>query len=84
MKKYLKKAIAVLTAATMVLTFGMTAFASVFPDVTEENYPWAIEAIESMAEDGIVKGYEDGKFLPANTVSKLESLVLISRILAFE
>lgn len=83
MKKYFKKAIAVLTAAVMTLSLGMTAFASVFPDVTEENYPWAVEAIEAMAEKGIVQGYENGEYLPAKTVSKLESLVLISRILGF-
>jgi len=83
MKKYVKKVIAVLTAATMLLTVGLTAFASTFPDVTEETYPWAVDAVESMADEGILKGYEDGSFMPAKTVSKLESLVLISRILGF-
>jgi len=83
MKKYLRKALAVITAATMTLSLGMTAFAAKFPDVTEATYSWAIEAIESMAAEGIIKGYETGKFEPANPVSKLESLVLISRILGF-
>lgn len=83
MKKYFKKAVAAIAAATMTLSLGLTSFASVFPDVTEETYPWAIEAIESMAESGIIKGYDDGTFNPAKTVSKLESLVLISRILGF-
>ncbi len=83
MKKYFKKAIAALAAATMTLSFSITSMASVFPDVTEATYPWALEAIESMAEEGIIKGYETGKFEPAKTVSKLESLVLVSRILGF-
>ncbi len=83
MKKYFKKAIAAIAAATMTLSMGLTSFASVFPDVTEETYPWAIDAIESMAETGIIKGYDDGTFGPAKTVSKLESLVLISRILGY-
>lgn len=83
MKKYFKKAIAAIAAATMTISLSITSLASVFPDVTEETYPWAIEAIESMAEEGIIKGYETGKFEPAKTVSKLESLVLVSRILGF-
>lgn len=83
MKKNLKKALALIIALAMTLSLGITAFASVFPDVTEENYPWAVDAIETMAEQGIIKGYEDGTFGPAKTVSKLESLVLISRILGF-
>jgi len=83
MKKNFKKALAVILTAAMTLSMCLTAFASVFPDVTQENYPWAIDAIEKMAEEGIIKGYDDGTFNPAKTVSKLESLVLISRILGF-
>ena len=81
MKKQTKKAFAVITAAALSVTMSISAFAAKFPDVTEKTYPWAIDAIESMADEGIIKGYEDGSFNPAKTVSKLESLVLISRIL---
>lgn len=81
MKKQTKKAFAVITAAALSVTMSISAFAAKFPDVTEKTYPWAVEAIESMADEGIIKGYEDGSFNPAKTVSKLESLVLISRIL---
>ena len=56
MKKNLKKLLAVLLAAAMTLSMCLTAVASVFPDVTDENYPWAIDAIEAMAEEGIIKG----------------------------
>lgn len=81
MKKVLKKSLAIVTAATLTASVGITSFASTFSDVTDTTYPWAIEAIESMAKEGIIKGYEDGSFAPAKTVSKLESLVLVSRIL---
>ncbi len=84
MKKIFKKALAVCTSAALSLTVGITSFASTFPDVTEESYSWAYEAVESMAKNNIIKGYEDGTFGPAKTVTKLESLVLISRILGFE
>ena len=36
-----------------------------------------------MADSGIIKGYEDGTFQPSKSISKLEGLVLISRILGF-
>ena len=81
MKNKMKKILAAFTAAAMTLTVSIGAFAAKFPDVTEEEYGWAIDAIESMADEGIIKGYEDGTFNPAKTVSKIESLVLISRIL---
>lgn len=55
--------------------------ATSFPDVTEDSYGWALEAVEEMSAEGIIKGYEDGSFRPANTVTKLEALVLIARIL---
>ncbi len=84
MKNVMKKIVAVVAATTMCITFSQAAFAAKFPDVTEDNYPWAIEAIESMADEGVIKGYEDGTFNPAKTVSKLESLVLISRILGVD
>ncbi len=81
MKKVFKRTLALIISASLVLTMSLSAFAAKFPDVTETDYAWAIEAIETMADEGIIKGYEDGTFNPAKTVSKLESLVLISRIL---
>ena len=81
MKKVFKKTLALITTTSLVFTMSLSAFAAKFPDVTETDYGWAIEAIETMADEGIIKGYEDGTFNPAKTVSKLESLVLLSRIL---
>lgn len=68
-------------AGVMAFSVMSNAFAAKFADVTKDNYGWALDAIEQMTEDGIIKGYEDGTFRPANTVTKLEALVLISRIL---
>lgn len=83
MKNVIKKTFAALTATSLLLTSSVSVMAAKnkFPDVTQDTYSWALEAIESMAEDGVVKGYEDGTFLPAKTVSKLEALVMTSRIL---
>lgn len=79
MKKF-KKITAVLAAIT-VLAMSVTSFAAAFKDVPSDKYSWAVDAVESMANDGIIKGYEDSTFRPENTVTKLESLVLIARIL---
>ena len=76
MKKQTKKALAVITAAALSVTMSISAFAAKFPDVTEKTYPWAIEAIESMADEGIIKGYEDGTFNPAKTGPSLNLLCL--------
>ncbi len=74
------KLISFVLAGAMMLSTFTVSFAAKFDDVTE-TYSWASEAIEEMAEDGIIKGYEDGSFRPANPVTKLESLVLSARIL---
>ncbi len=79
MKKF--KRITAVIAAITVLVMSVQCFAASFNDVPKEKYSWAVEAIESMAAEKIVKGYEDGSFRPENQVTKLESLVLIARIL---
>ena len=78
MKKGILKTMIVALVATAMLT--CTVFAA-FPDVDATKYSWAVESINSMADAGIIKGYEDGTFNPEKSVSKLEGLVLISRIL---
>lgn len=62
-----------------------TAFAVTFDDV--ENDPtvaWAKDAINEMAAAGYIKGYEDGTFKPKRSISKMECLLLMSRILGVE
>jgi len=78
MKKF--KLMSLVLAMVMVLSTFTMSFASTFADVTE-SYAWASEAIESMASEKIILGYEDGTFRPEKTVSKLESLVLAARVL---
>ncbi|MBQ7900857.1 MAG: S-layer homology domain-containing protein [Clostridia bacterium] len=78
MKKSVLKRI--LTTIIVVTMLSTTAFAS-FSDVNATTYSWAIEAINSMADAGIINGYGDGTFGPEKSISKLEGLSLISRIL---
>ncbi|NRF95720.1 S-layer homology domain-containing protein [Paenibacillus frigoriresistens] len=42
---------------------------------------WAKDAIEKLAEAGVISGYEDGTFKPDNTINREEMVVMLSRIL---
>ena len=67
-----------LGAIVFVFAFSFSinqAYAQSFQDVSKnhENY----EAIESLKSYGIIKGYSDGTFRPANTVNRAEALKII-------
>jgi len=78
-----KKLVSLILSAMMLGTAALSAQAATFPDVTKDSYGWALEAVEEMVEDGIIKGYTDNTFKPERTVSKIEALVLSARILGF-
>ncbi|MCI5892851.1 MAG: S-layer homology domain-containing protein [Clostridiales bacterium] len=76
---------ALLCGTVMASMLSFSAFALTFPDV--ENDPtvaWAKDAINQMTDMGYIKGYEDGTFKPTRAVSKIETLILMSRILGVE
>lgn len=49
-----------------------------FSDISP--YPWAQEAITSLANLGIVNGVGDGLFMPQNTVSRFEFIKMITGV----
>ena len=55
--------------------------ANKFTDVTQQSYPWAVNEIEEMAAKGIIKGYSDEIFGPADEITKIQAILLCSRIL---
>ena len=55
--------------------------ASAFPDIRDENLGWAKESIEQMASQGIITGFPDGTFKPAEPVTRLQAFILIARLL---
>ncbi len=66
-------------------SLSLTAFALSFDDV--ENDPtvsWAKESIHKMTDAGYIKGYEDGTFRPFRPITKIECLILMSRMLGYE
>lgn len=76
----MKKLLSLLLAASVV-SCGATAFAaqSKFKDISDEKYAWAKTAIEDMAEQGYINGYEDNTFGPDNKVTRLDTILLFSR-----
>lgn len=83
MKKF--KLLSCLMVVFMVLSsLSTVVFAGSFPDVSDTNYGWALDAVEELSDQGVINGYEDGTYRPEKTVTKLESLVLLSRILGVE
>ncbi|MBQ3004427.1 MAG: S-layer homology domain-containing protein [Clostridia bacterium] len=76
----MKKTMLMLVCAILVVA-QLTVSAASFPDVDSTKYSWAISEIEEMANLGIINGFEDGTFGPAKSVTRVDSLLLASRIL---
>ena len=55
---------------------------SIFDDT--DSYPWAKEAIESLYNEGVIKGMGDGSFGCARTVSRADFIVMLMRVLGRE
>jgi hypothetical protein len=75
MKKWTKSALAAMLAFSM----AVPAFAADFSDMKDTKWDWAKSAVNSMADMGLIKGYEDGSFKPDNNVTNQEVLTLFAR-----
>jgi hypothetical protein len=62
------------------VTMGQGALATPFSDVPANH--WAYQAIQSLAADGLVEGYPDGKFKGDRPLSRYEMAVLVARVIA--
>ena len=85
MKKF-KRIIASLLCVTLVSVLAAApVFALTFPDVENDaSVSWAKSAINSMTDKGYIKGYEDGTYKPQQAISKIEALLLMSRIMGVD
>lgn len=79
----MKRVLSIICAIALLCSANLCAFASTFSDVNETSYGWALDQIEDMASKGIINGYPDGTFAPANGITKIEAMLLMSRILGF-
>ncbi len=79
------KFLSVIIALSLILSCVATAtFAeNVFPDVLSPDHDWAAEQIDEMTQLGIIKGYTDGTFKPDKAITKIEALILFSRVAGF-
>ena len=75
-----KRGISLLVALLMLASMMTSAIAAGFSDVGE-SFSWAKEAIEALAEDGIINGYPDGTFAPGKYITKEESVALFAKAL---
>lgn len=71
----MKKIICLGTVSLLIA--GMTV-SQAFTDVSDKH--WAKGAIDKMVEQGIISGYTDGTFQPSRNLSKIESLILLSKV----
>ncbi|MCQ4924853.1 S-layer homology domain-containing protein [Tissierella carlieri] len=75
----MKKKIAVLSMALMLLNFGVANASGIFSDV--KGTEWFYKDVNSLIELGAISGYTDGTFRPSNKVSRAEFIkILITAI----
>jgi hypothetical protein len=67
-------------AMSSLVALGQVATATPFSDVPANH--WAYQAIQSLAADGLVEGYPDGKFKGDRPLTRYEMAVLVARVIA--
>lgn len=75
----LKKFVSVIMAAMLV--FGMCANAAYFTDLQDGSYDWVKDTINTLADKGVIRGYSDGTYGPAKSVTRQEAFTLFSRVI---
>lgn len=76
---------AVTCTALLLSTTAFPVSAAGFSDVdSDATVAWAKASIDKMTDAGYIKGYEDGTFRPQKSISKIECLILMSRMLGYE
>jgi len=76
----MKKVLSLVLAVAMLLSMATAVGAIKFDDVND-NYSWAVEAIEELSEEGVITGYEDGTFKPGKSITRQEAITLFSKAL---
>ena len=76
---------AVTCTALLLSATALPVSAAGFSDVdSDATVSWAKASIDKMTDAGYIKGYEDGTFRPQKSISKIECLILMSRMLGYE
>lgn len=75
----LKRLISLATVACLMAPMGSAVCSAAPADVPRDH--WAYEAVEVLADKGIVTGYPDGSFLGGRTLTRYEMAALVQRML---
>ena len=70
----------IIASAAMIIAFTTVASAEPFSDVPTSH--WAYEAVDSMAEKGIVQGFPDGTFKGNTNVTRYQMAMITAQALA--
>lgn len=84
MRKQMKKWTGLLALCLMLVLLSGTRFASSaaeFKDVPETH--WAYEAVQFLAERGIMEGYSDGKFHGNDYMTRDQMAIVIDRLVDY-
>lgn len=81
MMNFSKRFIRSISLVLMILIIipAMPSYAKSFKDVPISH--WAYSYVDKMSNLGVIKGYDDGSFKPTDSLTYLETLSLLSRLL---
>src|SRR5271163_1547945 len=80
MKRLARLLLASSLALAVLCATNQAALATPFSDVPANH--WAYEYIQSLAADGIIDGYPDGKFKGDRPLTRYEMAVVVARVIA--
>ncbi|WP_110954634.1 S-layer homology domain-containing protein [Anaerosinus massiliensis] len=74
----MKKSLSTILALTLSAGITGTALASsIFSDVPEKH--WSYDAVNQLAKDGIIEGYQDGTYRGDHVLSRYEMAIIVAR-----
>lgn len=74
-----KKLLKVAVTGALTVAFAVPAFANQFSDVEQDH--WAYDAVENLAEAGIIEGYGDNTFKGENNITRYEMAQMVAKAL---
>ena len=72
-----KKAVSILICSALVFSNVGMSFGASYADMSKH---WAESYVQNIKEKQIISGYEDGSFKPDKSVSRLEAIIMISKM----
>lgn len=72
-----KKAVSILICSALVFSNVGMSFGASYADMSKH---WAESYVQNIKDKQIISGYEDGSFKPDKAVSKIEAIIMISKM----